>query len=233
MSIWGPIATVAGGLLGGFMNNKAQEKTNRENQKFAHYMDATKIRRVAHDAKKAGIHPLAALGAASGGGGFGTAVAPTGMGDAVADGAAAIGSYISKSEQNKLAREVHALNKAEKLQNIATNKALADLYTAQSRTHIGKARLAGQSADTAGNVGKYALLPTKHKGYAPNEAEKYRLAGFDISSSPRSSDAGLLEERYGDGMGSLMGVIVTADDLLYNREQTWKKNRKKFPHGWR
>lgn len=58
MSIFGAI----GGLLGGLLGNSAANKRQTQMLQWQERMDNTKIQRLQKDAKKAGVHPLAAMG---------------------------------------------------------------------------------------------------------------------------------------------------------------------------
>lgn len=59
MSIFGAIGSLVGGLFG----NKAADKRQNEMLRWQEQMDNTKIQRTQADAKAAGVHPLAAMGA--------------------------------------------------------------------------------------------------------------------------------------------------------------------------
>ncbi|AZL82991.1 DNA pilot protein [Apis mellifera associated microvirus 52] len=80
--MWGAIAgAAAGGLIGGYFNNKAQQSANETNQAINNQNAELQrdfaqngIRWKVQDAKNAGIHPLAALGAST------TSFAPASIG---------------------------------------------------------------------------------------------------------------------------------------------------------
>lgn len=98
--MFGALIAAGASLLGGHLNRKAQEKRDRK----AHEFERTRIRTVAADAKAAGIHPLAALGAASGyQNPYGGPVSGSTMGDGFAAAGQYIGDAIDKRGQKKQA----------------------------------------------------------------------------------------------------------------------------------
>lgn len=52
-----------GGLLGGLLGNRSGDKRQQQMLQWQEQMDNTKIQRLQKDAKAAGVHPLAAMGA--------------------------------------------------------------------------------------------------------------------------------------------------------------------------
>lgn len=63
MSWWDGLGSVIGGVIGGGLNYFSQQKANEENIKAQREFAQNSISWKVEDAKRAGIHPLAALGA--------------------------------------------------------------------------------------------------------------------------------------------------------------------------
>lgn len=63
MSWWDGLGSVIGGVIGGGLNYFSQQKANEENIKAQREFAQNSISWKVEDAKRAGVHPLAALGA--------------------------------------------------------------------------------------------------------------------------------------------------------------------------
>lgn len=120
-SIIGGIGSIVGGLFG----ESAASKDRKLQKQFAQ----KGIQWRAKDAKAAGIHPLAALGAST------SQYTPVGspLGDAVGSGMAQIGQGLSRKGEKALAAESVR-------SGIEVNRAQAELLKAQSRTEYMNAR---------------------------------------------------------------------------------------------
>lgn len=162
--ILGAAAISAGAnLIGGFLSDSSDKKANkqalkaqktqnenimelnREQMDYAHRLNTNKIQWTVEDAKKAGIHPLAALGVAGSAAlpSFATPVAEMGqpssgsaIGEAISNSGTAIGNAML-SQQDVRFKEAQIRN-----MEASTAQMLAD---ATSRTQIAGARAAGQT----------------------------------------------------------------------------------------
>lgn len=106
----GGFASAVSGIFGG---NSAAKKAARLNKKMYKMQKDLAYNGVAirvADAKRAGIHPLAALGASVGGGGFASPVQDTSYnwGDAVGQGLQAVGNTMSDISGRHAARDADA-----------------------------------------------------------------------------------------------------------------------------
>lgn len=130
-----------GSLVGGLIGRNEQRRSQKQALKFEKH----KLRYLARDARGAGIHPYAALGAASGySNPFGGV---SGMGDAVADAAASVDDYVaSKAPPDALAKAQLDVLNSEALRNRA--EAAAATAEATSRTRLAGMRAAGMGATT-------------------------------------------------------------------------------------
>lgn len=123
------LISAAGNLIGGFMNQNAQENANAQNQAnwqtsmaYQDLVNKNTIQWKVADAKKAGIHPLAALGVNPAGGpaSFIGATPETGMGDAVARAGQDISRAVtSTATQQKRAEAFDNSVKAMSVENMS------------------------------------------------------------------------------------------------------------------
>lgn len=133
---WGSIISAGGSLLGGLFDNSFDAKQ----AKIAREREDNFIQRRTADAKEAGIHPLAAIGANHTGG----YAAPTSsVGDAVGDAANALGAGVDAAK-NPLADAQLSVLRSEADRNAAE----AELARATSRTTIASMRRGGQTLST-------------------------------------------------------------------------------------
>lgn len=159
----------------------------------------SRVQRLIADARKAGVHPNAALGI-----GMSSPVTPGGQ-DTYQPSPS--GSYFNDGA--KAGGNVAAI--------------VADMAEAKSRTRLNNANadiLEQQAADAkiklmtqAGNPG---MVPEGHDARNPQFTKKTRQLGMNISSSPTSSDAQTFEDRYGELGGSVLGLANIPQDLLYS-----------------
>lgn len=188
----GNIIGAIGSIAGGFLNNKAQKDINQQNLQFAKKQMQNKVQWTVEDAKKAGVHPLAALGA-----NIGTvtpsAVASSGVGDGVAAGAAALGDAIN-------AKEMAALQKEMIKSQIRQSDSVTSLNVARSRSVIASARAA------AVNPGMPLV------GKLKDTSTALRIGGADMPNAG-NSDAEEVEAKYGDIVQNLYGIYNLSSDL--------------------
>lgn len=133
----------AGSLIGGFMNQGAQQRENR----IAREREDSAIQRRVADAREAGINPLAALGVA----GAGSAAMP------VSDLGGSIERAAGQVSASMLEEQTFALNAAQTLSNIRLQDAQAKavLMEAQSRTIADRLMSAGR-----GGAGAEVMMPS-------------------------------------------------------------------------
>ena len=148
------------------------------------------------DAKAAGLHPLAVLGANIPGG-FGTS-SGTGLGDAIGRSGAAM----SRASQRRSQARADAREDAEASSRIRVNETQAELNRAQSRTILSKIR--GSPTITSMQLDpldtSYHIDPTTGRltGFKGADGRWYDV---DQSVAPQS----VLEEEFGEA-GELQGI---------------------------
>jgi len=184
MDFLGGLISAGASLFGSNSAAKRQEKLSKE---FAQHGIQWRV----EDAKAAGIHPLAALGAS-------THTAP-GLpvgGDAVAAG-------LGKAADALLSERGALENDLLRAQIEKTNSETST-ERATSRTIIANARRRGQTASTA-------PPPPEHTGrFIPGEPGPRVL-----TSDPRWSDAQKFEDRYGELSDFIFGPMILNDDATY------------------
>lgn len=131
----GALISAGGSLLGGLFGSRSDRKAQERALAYQHYVNTHGIRMRVADAKAAGIHPLAALGAQLNYATPSVVPGQSSFGDAIGEGAQAIGQAVTEalSERPRLENE-------EIKSRIKANEAQAMLFAAQSRTALMKAR---------------------------------------------------------------------------------------------
>lgn len=192
----GNIIGAIGSIAGGFLGNKAQEKANKQNLAWAKNQAHNRIKWTVNDAKRAGIHPLAALGAnvptTSPG-----IVGATSLGDGVAAGAAQLGNAINKSEGAELANLQKELIRSQ----IRQSDSVTSVNVARSRSIVGAMRSGATNVDPV-----TATLPKR-------DFTSAMVAGYRVDPSLQMSDAQVLEDRYGEAVSIPAGIAIAASDL--------------------
>lgn len=187
----GSIISTIGGLFGAKMNRDAA----KDQQAAVERMNATKVQTTVKDARAAGIHPLAALGSPVAGS-WATPVGQPGYGDAVADGAARLGSAIDNRGKDDLTQATIATERA-KARNLDADTA-AKLADAQRTTLSAAARRGGQSLDVAA-LGK------------PDPVQPITAFGRTFSRDPRKFSSAQVAT---DEFGEIADWVIGAPSLL-------------------
>lgn len=214
------LITTGGSLLGGFMSDNAAEGMTAEDRAFTEHMFGKQARFIrgqesrarrdsryamsnalrlrVQDAKAAGIHPLAALGAQM------NLMAPAGGGAPSVSG----GSGIPRDAKG------HAVQMAA----LEIGRMVADREESESRTELNKAQAAALKAELVlknPGRGPNNPVPEGHDVKNPQFTSHTKVLGKKIRSSPFGSDAETYETRYGELGGSLMGLTNIPLDLIY------------------
>lgn len=214
---------VAGNLLGSSISDRSNRRAEEESRLFeagerAADRDLQRefathgVRWRVDDARSAGLHPLAALGAQV------TPYTPLGQsgqtfsgstkGDAIRASGAALAESIGRSERDKA--ETRLLN------------AQADLVTQQAADSTAARLTQDQSAQLADSV-----LPVDVK--PPQLTTHRRMFGNDILSNPGFTDAQSDEDRSGELVSAFKGFLTELADYKYTVEQDFKNFRPRKP----
>lgn len=180
------IFSAIGGLIGGFMQNKAAKEQQRFQQEYA----MKNIRWKVKDAKAAGIHPLAALGVQPAGG------APTAIPD-YSDMGQNIGRAIDatmtgEQKNDDYTKAVQSLT----LQRMETENNLLKLNLVNS---------ASATVRQAGNPPAY--FASAESGETPRRPELPMGSLGVIPQSRRWAPAQDVEDEYSDAVSNVYGVL--------------------------
>lgn len=192
--MWGQIIGAGigaiGKLLGGGSDRKAARKAQQQQMAWDRHVLQNQIQWRVEDAKKAGIHPLAALGAQ---------ISPAsplpgvpGGGDAIADGMGAIGDAIARALS--VERKLEQKRKEAEIRNLEANTMLA---AARSRSEIAAARRMAQSLDS-GKEENNMLKMDPFKGVKKEHG---------LMTTP----ADAVERDYGDIVSGIYGLLRFMD----------------------
>lgn len=208
---WGALLSAGGSLLGGWMSQNQADKTNEANLQAAREFAQNRVSWTVNDAKKAGIHPLAALGAQTFNPPTFQVAGQSPMGNAIADGA--------KAFADAFAQEQLATQKA------TTEKTLAEaeLARATSRTVIQKA-----AASETPKVGPWQT-------YVDPGYREILIEGKPFRVSTDSVPADEIQKEYDDWVSGLYGGAKWLRDWVNNQpdfapvhEWTGRGNRPSF-----
>lgn len=195
-------------LLGGLMGSRAADSANDQNIKMQKQFAQEGIQWRVADAKKAGIHPLYALGAQT------ASFAPSSVGDPIGGAISDMGQDIGR-----------AVDAASTSGDRVINKAITSLQL--ERAGLENELLRSQIARERGQLGPgFPGTPTLIEGQGDTSAEKvvppqrttnFRAGLGPVALNPNFSDAQTWEDRYGDSEIAQMiagGTIAAAD--VYN-----------------
>lgn len=237
MVAWiGPAIAAGASLAGGLMNKNATEKANAANlaaqrehtdrqvqlqKKFAQ----EGIRWRVEDAKKAGIHPLYALGASTPSYTPSAAAfnqAPASMGSSLA----AAGQDIGRAMNATRTAPERADAYTETLRGLQLKNAELDLEIKKTDLASRVARL-GQNSNPpmADGLSSDGMLPLDKW----DKATPLLTGGKPVTTDRRWSDGQTFEDRWGEWGGSLAGLAVMAADILNTNSLTAAALRNKYP----
>ena len=217
---WAPLAAAGGQaassliprLMDGDNNSKWPERFAERQFSYAQRADANRIRWAVADAKAAGLHPLAALGASAGGGSFAMPVQSSGSswsaGDAVGSALDTLsrgaGQAFTNRYEDKQGRINASRAEAERQRQLARQEALdaANIQEVRSRTALNHARLRSLS-------GPPAISSDLVVGDYPNRTGIGPDGRFHIGSGADAEDIARL---YGEIAGEAYGLTKLLDD---------------------
>lgn len=228
MSLLAGAAISAGAsLVGGAMNRRAQKKANRQAQyQFDQQMDYSIQRRVA-DAKKAGIHPLYALGASPG-------ASPTIMagqhdsGSAISDAGAAIGSGLAAHARNKQEMRAAELERIRLLElnaaQIQAQKASANADNALAMQRLSDMKRAEQATNYMRKAPDPNAIPETKLHDPGKKGSLTTPYGGTLHQRSKRSWADDWSARYGEPgewIGGILGLLQDVGSYVGN----WQADR--------
>lgn len=187
-------------LLGGLFGRKSQEEANAKNLAAQREFAQSGVQWRVADAKKAGIHPLAALGAQT------ASFSPSFVGDT------SFGTGIAQAGQD-VSRAIDATRPAAQ-RSAAFEKSVQDLTV--QKMGLENQILASQLAkiNQAGHPPAFPGTPTLIDGQG--NTTSVMLGGHRVDPSPKWSDAQEVEDRYGDVGSFLYFPFVAGADAARN-----------------
>lgn len=207
---FGDLLDFGGKIIGGVMNKSAMNKQRDQ----IDALNRNKIQWTVEDAKKAGIHPLAALGSPVAGS-FASPVANTALGDAVADGAASLGRSFSKS--GSLEIENAQLTNERLRAEIELTRAQSRTLTARTMNELRGVDVAGNKLETPGGLA---------------------VGGRVLQTNPNFSDAQRWQDRGGDIVENVMGLAAMMADIYQTmkpsvqaRSDNFERRRERWHSG--
>lgn len=223
--MWGPIIaagiSTAGSLLGGLLGGGGSAEGGGAKKAKHHQLDydRRRIKAIVDGANDAGIHPLAALGAASGGGGFAAPVNPGGsnwgIGDAIGAGANAF-AELYESDQDRLERaEDRKHEEMVRRQQNAIDNLRSKEITPERKLQLENMRLQNEllSTDIATSRTKLASMRNDVLGAAGPATVLHGASGDFFPTPGRTDVSGELPKHYGDDAADFEGWANLFDDL--------------------
>jgi gas vesicle protein len=194
---WG---AVLGSVAGALISKKSSSDTNQQNYTESKEFAKHGIQWRVEDAKKAGLHPLYALGA--------PAMSPNPSTPDMTDYSKigqSVGSSIDKSLDKNSKHQ----------QNI--------------QTHIMNEQLKGLQIDNMlklRDAGKPRPNPMSDGNYNTKKKDHMLIGGHKVEFNPNWSDAEATEQRHGDIASWLYGIGVIGADIKYNIQKKLKEREK-------
>lgn len=223
----GPLIAAGANIIGGLLGNKSSEKNAEQNIALQKEFAKSGIQWKVADAKKAGVHPLYALGAQT------HSFAPVSVGDSLGPAIGAAGQDISRAidSTSSTSTRVAAFNERMQalqlhrgeLENILLASQIARLNQVQSRPPmpVGDAYLV-EGQGNASMPGWTQFTPPADSGQQGTAAYS-QIPGIMIEKqllqhAPGWASGQQYEDAYGEGgpMSWLYGVARQTRDLIYN-----------------
>lgn len=207
---FGNVFNAGATILGGLMGDNSSARQNAQNIAYQKEFAQKGVQWKVEDAKKAGLHPLYALGANT------TSFSPvpvtgSATGDAIARGAANVVKNMSQAKMNKL----------------QTDLVEAQIQESRSRSIAALAQAKATNAE--------ADFVTKQAIESANKRDQLTIAGNPIDKDTDWSDTQDMEDRYGDVAGAIYGLavggvdaaktVITKARAFHNRNEDFAKKK--------
>lgn len=218
----GDIISGIGSAVGGYISGQASERNAERNIAMQREFAQNGLRWKVEDAKAAGVHPLAALGASTHS--FApVSVGSSGLGNALASMGQGVGRAVNATSTSS--ERVSAFTtEAAKLQldNMSLQNQMLRSKLALVNQSGGNPPFPSSDSDT---TGPQPAIPEEKKD---KDRPRLRIGGQPWHTDPQTSNAEEFETRYGDdGPASwVAGLAVGSQDLVrnYGSPDTWPKS---------
>lgn len=213
MSWWDGLGSVIGGVIGGGLNYFSQQKANEENIKAQREFAQNSISWKVEDAKRAGVHPLAALGASGyqASPSFMSADVGSPVGNGISQGLSKVGQALDENavkmselqlknqelENMKLAKEIASMG-----QSVASSGALPyyQSFNTPSASEIpGIGVTPGSDAQQLANLVNASY----------DVGKRYEIRPVDKNSFMRSFKPDSLEGQSYEGITSMIPAVMS------------------------
>lgn len=215
MAAWiGPAIAAGASLLGGWLGKESQEKQQQQNQALQKEFAQSSIQWKVADAKKAGIHPLYALGSPS------ISPAVSVQNDPMAAGIANAGQDISRAMLATGSQETRQVSGA--MQTLALERASLQNEVLKTQLVSMRARMAqgGQTgpAMPVNEVDPFAIGQSKVEDRPP-----IMMGGERVRTDPGTSPAKAFEDWLGDDLFSpgFLPNLIGAARANFGHPATW------------
>lgn len=191
----GPIIAAGSSLLGGLLGNARQDKNDAMQKEFAQSGIQWKV----EDAKKAGIHPLAALGAQT------ISYSPQSVGSDLSTGVANMGQDISRAVDATRTTTGRAGAVAKTIEDLNLTK--MGLENELLAAQIAQIRQAGHPPPMAGPGDDISLMPGQPSAISLADFRgRFHPSGQgNLPVNPAWASAQDISDTYGDSVGDAIG----------------------------
>ncbi|AXF51985.1 MAG: hypothetical protein [Microviridae sp.] len=194
------VASIAGPLISGIFGGR---------KKTSNHVDFSRLVR---DARKAGINPLTALRATGGAGHTVTSHPSMSTAEFFGEALSAAGQLFDPMRRRREQLEISLLEKD--LLDVGTAANVPFSYSGRSSS----------GSPFSGDGDEFYSKPSLAYG-SPSDLTDfgYTVGGSVMKPSPRMTDTQIVEDRFGDIVGSLYGVGVLASDIGHNLGRAYSK----------
>lgn len=225
LEMLGPIVSAGANLLGGFLGRSAQEQQRAQNEALQREFAQNSIQWRVADAKKAGIHPMYAMGAPT------ISPAVSVQADPLAASIGSMGQNITRAMAatapvNEREEMYRRTMQEMQLQRITLqNDLLASQITRLKSAQVGPGGVRGGSDE-----GDFAVSVQRGK---LDDRTRVVAGGQEIATDPGTSDTQQFTNRYGEFLGDFVfgpyvawrdfnrHVLVPASDSFEARRARW------------
>lgn len=217
MAAWiGPAITAGGSILGSILGSKKSDlPAQRAQAQFDQQMDHS-VRRRVEDAKRAGVHPLFALGASAG-------ASPTATISGQSDGGSFLGEGIASAAKT-VGKAMDPLHQAQ----ITAYQSESEKNFAQAAMFRSEAKRAEGEANS-GAVRTFAATEPAAFAGTPIGAEGMRTPIGRITA-PKAHALERPEEYFGDVVSDALGLANFLNSVQYNSRRRMKYRNKVRRH---